>query len=67
MDLGYLVTYLVDFIRSKMDLANLLGYRLEIIQSATDRLPHQVQRPGRDIVNQSFGSLYAFHQTTVGT
>lgn len=25
MDLGYLVTYLVDFIRSKMDLANLLG------------------------------------------
>jgi hypothetical protein len=25
MDLGYLVTYLIDFIRSKMDLANLLG------------------------------------------
>jgi hypothetical protein len=25
MDLGYLVTYMVDFIRSKMDLANLLG------------------------------------------
>lgn len=25
MDLGYFVTYLVDFIRSKMDLANLLG------------------------------------------
>jgi hypothetical protein len=25
MDLGYLFTYLVDFIRSKMDLANLLG------------------------------------------
>ena len=25
MDFGYLVTYLVDFIRSKMDLANLLG------------------------------------------
>ena len=25
MDFGYIVTYLVDFIRSKMDLANLLG------------------------------------------
>ncbi|MGD9920696.1 MAG: Crp/Fnr family transcriptional regulator [Pseudorhodoplanes sp.] len=25
MDLGYLATYLIDFIRSKMDLANLLG------------------------------------------
>ncbi|HWV53799.1 cyclic nucleotide-binding domain-containing protein [Pseudorhodoplanes sp.] len=25
MDLGYLATYMVDFIRSKMDLANLLG------------------------------------------
>lgn len=25
MDFGYLVTYLIDFIRSKMDLANLLG------------------------------------------
>jgi hypothetical protein len=25
MDLGYLVSYMVDFIRSKMDLANLLG------------------------------------------
>jgi hypothetical protein len=25
MDLGYLVTYMVDFVRSKMDLANLLG------------------------------------------
>ena len=25
MDLGYIVTYMVDFIRSKMDLANLLG------------------------------------------
>jgi hypothetical protein len=25
MDLGYVVTYLIDFIRSKMDLANLLG------------------------------------------
>jgi hypothetical protein len=25
MDIGYLVTYMIDFIRSKMDLANLLG------------------------------------------